>query len=451
MGEKINPVRGPHNQYHIHLKSDATVSPSGARLTSSGIGHLEYPQTSLKKKVLFVVTQSEFGGAQKFLHTLITHLNKTGYEIMVAAGPAELRIRNYDLLDKFENEGVKTVRLKHLHREISPLSDIRALFELKKLIKEFGPDTLFLLSSKAGFLGSLASKLQTQNYLPNHRSQVRLSEGQTKFKIIYRIGGWSFNDPGPKWKKWLWIFLERLSARWKDIIIVNNKYDLGQANKLNIKPRNEVVLIYNGLAVYKIDFMSQEESKVRLFEQAAKQSGKIFNAEIIIGAIANFYPTKGLRYLIETAEYFKNNDDIVFVVIGDGTERPQLEQLITKKGLRKKILLLGQLPDAYQLMPAFDIFILPSVKEGFPWVIIEAMAAKLPVITTKVGAIPDIIEDGKNGMLVEPAYPEQMVKKVQELINNEHLRQELGIHAHQTVLFKFPLEKMIREVEATIN
>jgi glycosyltransferase involved in cell wall biosynthesis len=75
------------------------------------------------------------------------------------------------------------------------------------------------------------------------------------------------------------------------------------------------------------------------------------------------------------------------------------------------------------------------------------MTAKLPVIATKVGAVPEIIEDGKNGMLVEPARPEQIAIKIQELLNNDHLKQEIGIQAHQTVLFKFSLDKMIRETE----
>ena len=235
------------------------------------------------------------------------------------------------------------------------------------------------------------------------------------------------------------------------MIIVNNKHDLEQAHELKIKPRKEIKLIHNGLDVYKIDFLPKEEARLKLFEKASRQSGRIFNAGIIVGTVANFYPTKGLEYLISAAEHFKNNDDITFVVIGDGTERSHLEHLIADKGLDKKVLLLGQLPDAYRVIPAFDIFILSSVKEGFPWAVIEAMAAKVPVIATRVGATPEIIEDDKNGMLVEPGRPEQIAKKIQELVANEHLRQELGIQAHQTVLFKFSLDKMIKEIESAMS
>ena len=204
------------------------------------------------------------------------------------------------------------------------------------------------------------------------------------------------------------------------------------------------MLVYNGLDVYKTNLLSREEAQLKL-QDAAPSMDRPY--PYIVGTIANFYPSKGLEYLVETAEHFKNNDNIVFVIIGDGPERFKIENLIEQRGLHKKVFLLGQIPDAYKLLGAFDIFVLPSVKEGFPWTVIEAMAAKLPVVATKVGAIPEIIEDGKNGFVVGPGHPEQIAAKIQDLLTNKHLRQELGIQAHQTVLFKFSLEKMVREIE----
>ena len=275
------------------------------------------------KKILFVVTQSEMGGAQQFLRALVGRLDKTKFEVLVAAGPAESGIRNYELLDQLEKEGTKTVRLKYLQREIRPISDLIALFEFKRVINEFKPDTLFLLSSKAGLIGSLAAKFQV---LPIAKQSGILDKVGTssKFQVIYRIGGWSFNDPWPKWKKWLWIILERFSSRWKDIIIVNNRHDLEQARELKIKPREKVALVYNGLDVYKMEYLSKEEARLKLYEKAVRQAGRVFQGKTIIGTIANFYPTKGLKYLIEAAEHFKNKDHVIFIVIGDVQERKEL-------------------------------------------------------------------------------------------------------------------------------
>lgn len=394
---------------------------------------------SNKKRVLLVITQSEMGGAQRFFYNFVPRLNCDKYEILVASGSADLRQAGCDggedLLKKFKEEGLNVRELKFLKRDVSVANDLRAMWELRRLIKEFKPETLFLNSSKAGFIGSLAARLCGKAKRP---------------KVIYRIGGWTFNDPWPDWKKKFWILLERISARWKDIIILNNKNDFEQAKQLKIKPKEKIALIYNGLDVYKMDFLPREEARLKLFEKAARQAGKIFQVEKIVGTIANFYPPKGLEYLVEAAEFFKNDDGIAFFIIGDGDDREKLENLIKTKGLEKKIFLLGRLSEAYKFLPAFDLFILSSLKEGFPWSVIEAMAAKLPVIATVVGAVPEIIDDGKNGLLVKPGNAAQIAAKIKEILINDRLAQEMGIQAHQTVLFKFNAAQMISRTEALL-
>ena len=388
-----------------------------------------------KKKLLFVITQSEIGGAQRFLTVLLENLDKNKYEIRVAFGDAGTK----DFLEQeLAQKGIITHRLMYLSREIHPLNDLRSVFEIRKLIKSTKSEVLFLMSSKAGFVGSLAS----------------VFPGKIQgLKVVYRIGGWSFNDPWPKWKKRLWILLEKISARWKDIIIVNSQHDLRQAAELKIKPREKLLLIHNGLDVYKNIFLPREEARKKIWEMLLKDPDNIGGgtAKTIIGTIANFYPAKGLPVLIQAAEQFKDQEEIIFIIIGDGAERSVLEKMIAEKKLEKKVFLLGQIPEASRFLPAFDIFILPSVKEGFPWVLLEAMAAKLPVIATAVGAVPEIIENGKNGLLIPPARPEEIARKILELSNNDRLRNELGIQAHQTVLFKFSAETMIKEVEKLLN
>ena len=384
----------------------------------------------LKKRILFVITQSELGGAQRFLSNLTSHLDRDVYEFLVAVGSSG----NGDFLRVLKATSIPCQTLKFLKRgsSLPSLSDIKAIFEIRNLIKNYRPDVLFLNSSRAGFIGSLASVFPTRI---------------NALKIVYRIGGWTFNDPWPKWKRWLWIVLEWLSAKWKDVIIVNNQHDLEQAKKLKIKPRMQTVLIHNGIEVYKLDLMRSEEARTRLFEKATKLFGRNIIAKNVIGTIANFYPTKGLEYLIQAANYLRDIDDIVFFIIGDGELRPELEKMIQEKGLEKKVFLLGQIPDAYRFLPAFDVFVLPSVKEGFPWALIEAMSAKLPVIATDVGAIPEIIDDRKNGLLIKPRDSAGLADKIKEVLENDRLRNELGIQAHQTVLFKFELDKIVKKVE----
>ncbi len=392
---------------------------------------LNYAVQPPPKRVLFVITQSEMGGAQRFLYNFVSHLDRNKYALLVAVGSDG----GGELIRNLKDNNFSIHELKFLKRAIGFFSDLRAVFELRHLINEFNPQSIFLSSSKAGFLGSLAT---------------RLCRGRKHIKVIYRIGGWSFNDPRPKWEKKLWIWIEKLSARWKDIIILNNKHDFDQAKQLKIKPRKELILIYNGLDVYKMDFLPREDARLKLFEKIIKHSGKIFQIDKIIGTIANFYPPKGLEYLVEAAEHFKNDDTVAFIIIGEGEERGMLENLIKIKGLEKKVFLIGQVPEAHKLLSAFDIFVLPSLKEGFPWSLIEAMSAKLPVIATSVGAVPEIIEDYKNGIIIRPADATQIAAKIKEVLGSDRLKQEMGIQAHQTVLFKFNADKMISQTEALL-
>jgi len=373
-----------------------------------------------KKRVLFVITQSEFGGAQQFLFQLLKHISPDAHEIHVATGSDG----NGVFLKGLNFLGIPPLIVSSLKRDINPISDILAVREIRKLIDAFKPDTLFLLSSKAGFIGAMAS--QWSRSRPN---------------VIYRIGGWTFNDPWPAWKKALWRTLEKISARWKDIIIVNNAHDLAQAEEFGIKPRKDVVLIYNGLDPYKIDFLPRDEARAQL---GLPQSKKI------VGTIANFYPTKGLEYLIE-AFYLLNTKylvpDTMLCIIGDGAERLTLEKLIKDKGLTDKVLLAGQRQSAVEYLNAFDLFVLSSVKEGFPWAVLEAMVAKLPVIATRVGAIPEIIEDGINGYVVEPRDSNQIAERIKTLFDNSSRAREMGIQAHQRILFDFNINIMITRIE----
>lgn len=394
----------------------------------------------LKKRVLFVITQSELGGAQQFILQFIKQAEKDAYDISVAVGADG----DSSLSRALIKIGTPVFVLSSLKRNPNPIYDIHAIRQVRKLIRQLKPDTLFLGSSKAGFIGALAAKftsyqLPITNKLNNGSLNQSMEIDKCKMgpRVIYRIGGWTFNDPWPAWKKSLWRMLEKMSASWKDVIIVNNNRDLIQAKEMGIKPRQNIVLVHNGLDPYKIDFLSKEEARNQLVLPMSKK---------IIGAISNFYPAKGLEYLIEAATKI-NREDVVWCVIGDGSERHSLERLIKDKGLEEKVLLVGRRENASQYLNAFDLFVLPSVKEGFPWVILEAMAAKLPVIATRVGAVPEIIEDGINGYIVEPRNPDQISERVTALLSNSSRAQEMGIQAHQRVLFAFNIETTIRQIE----
>ncbi|MCP6718593.1 MAG: hypothetical protein KJI70_03635, partial [Patescibacteria group bacterium] len=136
-----------------------------------------------KNKILFIVTQSEFGGAQRFIFELVSHLNKEKYELLVAAGQGD-----GELFVKLQALNIKTIQLKHLKRNPHPLKALFSVSEILNLLKKEKPDTLFLCSTTAGILGSVAGSVYKS-----------FNNNNSRFKIIYRIGGWAFHDP----RNWL--------------------------------------------------------------------------------------------------------------------------------------------------------------------------------------------------------------------------------------------------------
>ncbi len=343
------------------------------------------------KKILFLVTQSEMGGAQRYIYEVARLLDKEKYEILVAAGSGD-----GELFEKLKNIQMTPVYLRQMKRTPWPWQITSAIWEIRALLKKEKPDILFLCSTTAGLLGSIAARTLGGRTSPKIKGEVRP-------RVIYRIGGWAFQDPRAFWKNWLILLVEKLTAPLKDLIIVNSEIDRKLALKYKIVPEKKLVKIYNGIDVNYLNFLSRDEARQRL-------SLGYLNDGKIVGTVANFYKTKGLEYLIEAASKLSlDGKRFSLIVIGDGRERPKLESLIKKYGLENKIILAGRIPDACQYLKAFDVFVLPSLKEGFPWIILEAIAAQIPIIATKVGAIPEILNEES---LVAPGNAEALVKKI---------------------------------------
>jgi len=300
-------------------------------------------------------------------------------------------------------------------------------------MRAFRPDVVLCISSKAGFVGSRAA----------HGLRAEFPD----LKVVYRIGGWSFNDPLPRWKKKLYLWLEKFSARWKDIIVLNNEHDLQQAHALGIVPRQQVMRIYNGLDAY-LPFLERESARA-FFDHRVPQSAREHAYDFLVGTVANLYETKDIATLIRAATQVGANTR--FVVIGDGPLRRELEHLIITMGLTNRFFLLGRIKDAWRYLAGLDVFVLPSAKEGFSWALLEAMAAKVPAIATRVGAVPEMIEDGVSGLICEPGNAHQMAQKIVELTNDAELRQSFAIDAHQRVLNTFTLREMISQYEKLLG
>jgi glycosyltransferase involved in cell wall biosynthesis len=365
-----------------------------------------------------LITQSELGGAQTYCLDLANDLRKKFNVSIAAGGKGALALKS-------ELSGIKYYEIPHLKRSISPIKDFLALAEIIKLIKKIKPDIIHLNSSKISILGSLAIfiyKLLIINY---------------QLSIIYTAHGWVFNEPSPIWKKLFYKYAEKFTSKFKDKIICVSEFDYQTALAQKICPKEKLVMIHNGIG--EINFLSRQESREKL---------NLPNNKFIIGSIGNLYKTKGFEYLIEaTKKLIDEEIKISTVIIGEGRERKNLTELIKKYKLENNIILAGWVPEAAELLSAFDIYICSSVKEGLSYTIIETMLNGLPIIATRVGGNPELIEDGRNGLLVNSQNSEDLAEKIKKLKNNIELQQELSTQARIKAREEFNLEKMLEETK----
>lgn len=347
-----------------------------------------------KHKILLVITQAEWGGAQKYVFDLAVNLSVENYQVKIAVGEPDGK---QELTKKLQTNKIPVFQLKHLIRKISLIQDILAIKELINLIKKEQPAILHLNSSKAGLLGAIAGRLS----------------GKNQPAVVFTAHGWAFMEPLPFYKFWMFMLMEKIAACWRQATIVLSEKEKQIALKYHLVNPTSVIIIPNGIETNRISFLKKEEAKKKLgiFTQPDGP---------IIGTIANFYPTKGLEYLIEAINILKekNNFNGQCFIIGDGAGRENLENKIKKAGLYHEIKLLGTIPEAKIYLKAFDIFVLPSIKEGLPFALLEAMSAGLPIIATQVGAIPEIITDGVNGRLVTPSDSTALATTIAEVISN---------------------------------
>ena len=374
------------------------------------------------KKILYLITSSEYGGAQKYVFDLAVNLPPE-YQAMVAAGSGDGEL--FSRLTDYPK--VKTIKIFNLKRLPGPFAVWKCLKEIIKLLSQEKPDILHLNSTVAGCLGSWSAKI----YKKRTKSDL---------KVIYTVHGWVFLEPGFL-KSQIYFLAEKISSKWKDLFIVLSEKDrsIGLAKK--IASPKKIIKIYNGIDVSALKILPKEKAR-EILPDSFRQPN-----QAMIGVIANLYATKGLDFLIKAIALIKKNGQTLntkYQIIGDGPERKNLERLIAKLNLSDCVFLAGRIPEASKYLTAFDIFVLPSIKEGMPFVILEAMAAEVPIIATKVGAIPEMIENNVSGILVEPKNPTVLAKAIEEFLSNPAKQKNLAENARHN-LEKFSLKSMLSQ------
>ncbi len=372
-----------------------------------------------KRRFVLAVTLAEQGGVQEFLLHFARFLQQQGHEVTLVTGEGRW------LVEQAKHQDTPLHQLTHMRRAILPWHDVLAFFELRRFLKDLAPDAIHLNSSKMGVIGSLAAR----------SLGIR--------RIVYRIGGWVFLEPLSSFTRWFYVWIERISARWKDVIICVHPGDETVAKQEHIIPRQEIRVIPNGidLAAFDTRLLSREESRTAL---------SLESTSFVFGTLANFFPAKGLLQYLETcAILHKEFPKVRFLIIGEGPERKALEARRDILGLTETVILTGYKAQASRLLHAFDAFVLPSNKEGMPWALLEAMAAELPCVATDVGANHWLLTP-EAGWLVPAHDPVFLAQRLKELLIRPEEAKRRGSLARTRIECDFPLQHTLQANEKAL-
>lgn len=363
-----------------------------------------------KKRVLYLITKTNFGGAQRYVHDLALEASRAGYDVTVAGGG------DGELLKRLTTAGIHTVSIASLKRDVHLLSEFKAFRELFALIRTIRPDVLHLNSSKAG-IAALAGRF----------AGVR--------RIIFTVHGWAWNEERPLYQKGFIALMYFFTLLLCHRVLVVSHAAARQARFFPIR-KKKLVVVHNGIG--SISLLSREEARKRLLPESKRA--------FWVGTIAELHPIKGIPILVEAYEHFAPDfPNSELLLIGEGQERSKLEEQIRLEGVSGTTSLLGHVEEAYRYLLAFDIFVLPSRSEGLPYVLLEAGSAGCPVIATDVGGIPEIIVDGETGILVPYGDRSALTEALESLARNESLREELVHALQEKVAQDFSIEKMCSE------
>ncbi len=355
-----------------------------------------------RKKILYVITKSNFGGAQRNVFELATHLPKDEYDVCVAFGGGGF------LKQKLEEAGVCTRTITSFERDIDILKEFRAFFELRSLMREFRPDIVHLHSSKAGGLGALVARMCG---VP---------------RIIFTAHGWPFfEDKNVAWKSAVWL-LSWFTALLAHTIILVSEYDLKHTRMLFIK--RKCVVIRTGIG----DVKFHERERARAFLFSEKERARHAH-DLFLVTTAELTHNKNLFTAIDAVIEFNETatQKFFYTIIGDGELRNELTKYIAKYNAGDTIKLAGYVDDARSYLIAFDVFFLPSLKEGMPYAILEAGCAGLPVIASNVGGVPEILSDETRGTLVDPRTPKVIVRALAHYADTDtRLHHGLSLKTH---------------------
>lgn len=361
-----------------------------------------------KIKILAAIRQGKVGGGETHVLDLCTNLNKDIYE------PVVLSLTEGQMVDELRNRGIRT-----------------------KVINTTNPFDLSVFRKIYAFI-----KSQQFDIIHAHgtraNSNVVLPAKLLNIPLLYTVHGWSFHQDQGRITKTIRTVAESLLTKSADNTICVSKDNQEEGKKLLNLKRSSV--IYNAVDVCRFN-------PYRSFAPIRQQLG-ISDDSTVVGFIVRMTKQKDpFTMLYAMKEVLKKAPSTVLLMVGDGELKQKSIALSHKLGIYQSIRFQPFRSDIPDILNAIDIYCLPSLWEGFPIGILEAMAMGKAVVASAVGGTKELINDGINGLHVNPGNINELADKLYDLIKDQSKRERLGRNAEKNVLDNFTIQSMVTQTE----
>lgn len=355
------------------------------------------------KDILFVTVGYTLGGSENMIARIAPRLKKRGYKVSVLAFKSWGTIS-----DKLKANGIKCIALKGKGK-----FDLRVLWRYFLHLRKTHPDLIIAFLYRA--------------YIP-----TRI------FGFLLGIPNISSVRDVQKWMNPFHIFFEKITANFSVVIYsCSNAVTRFLTQKLGIK-KERIVTIPNGIDVNSFSVKIDRGKKLRELGFNSKTK--------IVGTVCRLHePKKGIKTLLKATKELQKEIDFQLLIAGTGKDEVSLRQTAQAAGIN--VSFLGERKDIKEILQVMDIFVLASLYEGFPVVVLEAMAAGLPVVASRVGGLKEAVLDEKTGFLVEPGNPVILAARIKELLLKDSTRRKFGEAGFIRVKENFPLEKTVSKIE----
>jgi glycosyltransferase involved in cell wall biosynthesis len=373
--------------------------------------------------VAHIITHLGVGGAQQTVARLCRGLDRVRFRPIIVAGVAPAGSVELFATTDIDRDDPTIVRIRSLVRPVRPMRDLRAIGDVRSVLRSEGVEIVHTHSSKAGLIGRAAA----------------LSAGTPH--VVHTVHGWAVRSQirRPTWSAFT--AAERMLARRTDALVVVSETDRRLGLGFGIGEPDQYHLIRSGIRVAEFADASRDRPSAR------RQLGLAPDARVV-GTVTRLAPPKDTETLLAGFAAIRRHDpEVRFVVVGDGPGAAAARDQASRLGLDGSIIWTGVRRDVERLLPAFDVAVLASLDEGLPRSIVEAMAAGVPVVASDVGAVHEVVIDGRTGRLVPPRDPEALASGVLALLADPESAALVAGAARASVV-QFDEAAMIEATEA---